>query len=115
MRPGQDSAERIRRHEVSRALKKVNLSPEVARAIDLLSRSLVGKLLDGPISEVMARAELEIFCGDRRDLEASCGLERHGGGVGPPGLKTHQIREDGKLYIKRELDIGSDRVSSNPT
>jgi glutamyl-tRNA reductase len=60
MRPGQDTVERIRRHEVSRALKKVKLSPEEARAIELLSRSLVRKLLDGPISEVMVRAEAEI-------------------------------------------------------
>ena len=55
MRPGQDSAEQIRRHEVSRALKKANLSPEAVEVIGLLSRSLIGKLLDGLISEVMAR------------------------------------------------------------
>lgn len=75
MRPGHDSVERIRRHEVSRALKKVNLPPEEARAIDLLSRSLVGKLINGPISEIMARAEAEIPFAGRPGLEASCGLE----------------------------------------
>ena len=115
MRPGQDSAEQIRRHEVSRALKNVNLSPEEEEEIDLLSRSLVGKLLHGPISRVMARAEAEISFGGQRGQEASCELERNGGEAGSPGSKTHQIREDGKLYIKRELDIESDRVSNSPT
>lgn len=75
IRPGHDSVERIRRHELSRALKKVRLSPEEARAIDLLSRSLVGKLLDGPISRVMARAEAEIPIAGRPGLEASRELE----------------------------------------
>ena len=63
MRPDQDSVERIRRHEVSRTLKKTNLSPDDEDVIDLFSRSLVGRLLHGPISEVLARAELSF--GDR--------------------------------------------------
>ena len=70
MTPGGDSVERIRRHEVSRVLKKVNVSPEEAGVIDLLSRSLVGKLLQGPISEVLARAEAEIPFTGRQVLEA---------------------------------------------
>ena len=60
MRLGQDSAEQIRRHEVSRALKKVNLSPDEEEVIERLSRSLVGELLHGPISRVMARAEVDL-------------------------------------------------------
>ena len=78
MRPGYESVERIRCHEVSRVLKKVDLSPEEAGIIDLLSRSLVGKLLDGPISEVMARAESEMPFARRSDPEAPSGLEGHG-------------------------------------
>ena len=54
---GQDSAEQIRRREVSGALKKMNLSPEEEQAIERLSYSLVAKLFLGPISEVMARAK----------------------------------------------------------
>ncbi len=56
---GQDSAEQIRRREVSRALKRMELSPEEEEAIERLSYSLVAKLLLGPISEVMARAEIQ--------------------------------------------------------
>ena len=55
----QDSAEHIRRREVSGALRKVYLSPEEEQAIERLSYSLVAKLLLGPISEVMARAEIQ--------------------------------------------------------
>ena len=56
MRVGRDSPEQIQRSEVSRALRKINLSPEEEEAIERLSRSLVGKLLHGPISRVMACA-----------------------------------------------------------
>ena len=52
-----DGAEQIRRHELSRALGKMNLSPEEEEAVERLSRSLVNKLLHGPISEIKARAE----------------------------------------------------------
>jgi glutamyl-tRNA reductase len=52
-----DGAERIRRHELSRALGKMNLSPQEEAAVERLSRSLVNKLLHGPISEIKARAE----------------------------------------------------------
>jgi hypothetical protein len=115
MRPGQDSAEQIRRHEVSRTLKKANLSPEEVEVIELLSRSLVGKLLDGPITEVMARAEAEIPFGDRPGLEAPRGLERHGGANKPPGSKTnHQLWENGQSYIERDFDFGDDQVSGKP-
>ncbi len=82
MKPGQNSVERIRRHEVSRALNKVNLSPEEEEVIDLFSRSLVGRLLHGPISNVIARAEAEVCSADRRSLEARGELERYERGVG---------------------------------
>ena len=52
-----DEAEQIRRHEVSRALGKIDLSPEDRKAVERLSHSLVKKLLHGPISEIKARAE----------------------------------------------------------
>jgi hypothetical protein len=109
MKPSQDSVERIRRHEVSRALKKVNLSPEEASATDLLSRSLVGKLLDGPISEVLARAEAEISFKYRSSPATSYGLERYRGGKESPGPKTdHRICEEAKPYITRSFEFQSD-------
>jgi hypothetical protein len=115
MTPGRDSVERIRRHELSRALKKVNVSSEEAGIIDLLSRSLVGKLLDGPISEVLVRAEAETPFKGRPDSEASCELEKYGGADKPPGSKSgYQIRRNGKPYIECEFESGSDRVSSKP-
>lgn len=52
-----DDAERIRNHEVSRAMNKLNLSPEEKKTIEKLSHSLVNKLLHGPISEIKNRAE----------------------------------------------------------
>jgi Glutamyl-tRNAGlu reductase, dimerisation domain len=107
MRLGQDSAEQIRRHEVSRALKQIDLSTEEEEVIELLSHSLVGKLLHGPISRVMARAEVEISSEDRRGAEASSGLKAYEDG--PPGSKIdHQIGQSGKPYITREFGIRSD-------
>jgi glutamyl-tRNA reductase len=50
-------AERIRRHELARALQRVDLSPEEAEVVERMSRSLVNKLLHGPISELKALAE----------------------------------------------------------
>ncbi len=50
-------AERIRRHELSRALKKMDLSPQEAESVERLSHSLVNKLLHGPIAELKALAE----------------------------------------------------------
>ncbi|CAN5159850.1 glutamyl-tRNA reductase [soil metagenome] len=52
-----DGAERIRRHEVSRALKKMEVSPEEEKSIERMSHSLVNKLLHGPIAELKALAE----------------------------------------------------------
>jgi glutamyl-tRNA reductase len=52
-----DGAEQIRRHELSRVLKNMNLSPEEEAAVERMSRSLVYKLLHGPISELKALAE----------------------------------------------------------
>ena len=52
-----DGAERIRRHELARALQRMDLSPEEAEAVERMSRSLMNKLLHGPISELKALAE----------------------------------------------------------
>jgi glutamyl-tRNA reductase len=52
-----DRAEQIRRHELSRALQRMDLSREEAEAVERMSRSLVNKLLHGPISELKALAE----------------------------------------------------------
>ena len=115
MKPGQDTVERIRRHEVSRALKKVNLSPEEKEVIDLFSRSLVGRLLHGPISEVMERAESELSFRDRPGPEAPRGLEWHRGADKTPRAKSeYQMCENGKPYVEREFELGSEQVSSEP-
>jgi glutamyl-tRNA reductase len=50
-------AEQIRRHELSRALGKMDLSPEEEAAVERMSHSLMNKLLHGPISELKALAE----------------------------------------------------------
>jgi glutamyl-tRNA reductase len=52
-----DGAEQIRRHELARALQRMDLSPEEAAAVERMSHSLVNKLLHGPIQEIKARAE----------------------------------------------------------
>jgi len=52
-----NGAEQIRRHELSRALKRMELSPEEEEAVERLSHSLVNKLLHGPISELKSLAE----------------------------------------------------------
>ena len=52
-----DGAERIRRHELARALKGLDLSPEEAEAVEKMSRALVNKLLHGPIQELKTLAE----------------------------------------------------------
>ena len=115
MKLGRNSVERIRRHEVSRALNKVNLSPEEEEIVDLFSRSLVGRLLHGPISEVMERVEAELSFGSRPGQEAPCGLERHVGADKTPKAESeYQMRENGKPYVEREFELGSDQVSSEP-
>ena len=109
MKPGQNSVERIRRHEVSCALKKVNLSPEEEEVIDLFSRSLVGRLLQGPISEVMERAEAELSFRSRPGQEAPRGLERHVSTDKTPRAESdHQLCENGKPYVE------CDQVSGKP-
>ena len=52
-----DEAERIRRHELSRILGRMELSPEEEAAVERMSHALVNKLLHGPIQEIKARAE----------------------------------------------------------
>jgi hypothetical protein len=54
----QDSAEQIRRREVSRTIEKMDLSAEGEEAIAQLSCSLVSRLLRGPISEIIVRAKI---------------------------------------------------------
>ena len=111
MRPDQDSLERIRRHEVSRALKKTNLSPDDEEVIDLFSRALFGRLLHGPISEVLARAELSFR--DRPSREAPRGLERSGGENGASGPNRNcQISENGESYV--EFKPENERVPGKP-
>jgi glutamyl-tRNA reductase len=52
-----DEAEKIRRHELARTLKGLELSPAEAAAVERMSHALVNKLLHGPIAEIKARAE----------------------------------------------------------
>ncbi len=52
-----DEAERVRRHELARALNRLDLSPEEAEAVERMSYTLVNKLLHGPIQELKALAE----------------------------------------------------------
>ncbi|MBA2692725.1 MAG: glutamyl-tRNA reductase [Rubrobacter sp.] len=52
-----DEAEKIRTHELSRTVGKLDLSPEEELAIEKMSQALVNKLLHGPISEIKSRAE----------------------------------------------------------
>jgi glutamyl-tRNA reductase len=52
-----DGAEQIRRHELARAVRKMDLSPEEQADVERMSHSLVNKLLHGPIQEIKARAE----------------------------------------------------------
>jgi glutamyl-tRNAGlu reductase-like protein len=115
MRPGRDTVERLRRHEVSRAIKKVNFSPEEEEVIDRFSRSLVGRLLHGPISEVMERAEAELSFRGRPGQEAPRGLERHvSTDKSSRAESDYQLCENGKPYVEREFELGSDQMSSEP-
>jgi glutamyl-tRNA reductase len=52
-----DEAEKVREHEIYKALKRTDLTPEQAEAVEKMSRSLVNKLLHGPISKIKSRAE----------------------------------------------------------
>ena len=52
-----DEAERVRCHELARALNRLDLSPEEAEAVERMSYTLVNKLLHGPIQELKALAE----------------------------------------------------------
>jgi len=81
-----DGAERIRRHEVSRALRKMDLSPEQEEAVERMSRSIVNKLLHGPISEIKARAG----AGDPLD---SVEVRRRLLSLRGPGVELHPSRE----------------------
>lgn len=63
--PDRDSPDKIRRHEVSRVLRKMDLSPEEEEDIERLGYSLVNKIVLGPISEAMACVEFRVFYGGR--------------------------------------------------
>jgi glutamyl-tRNA reductase len=52
-----DQAERVRRHELTRTLNRLDLLPEEAEAVERMSYTLVNKLLHGPIQELKALAE----------------------------------------------------------
>lgn len=52
-----DGADKIRRHELSRALRKLDLTPEESEAVERMSHSLVNKLLHEPISDLKALVE----------------------------------------------------------
>lgn len=65
----EESAERIRGQEVSHVLGRMDLSPEEKTAVERMSRSLVDKLLRGPISEVITRAESGTSPQDQRGPE----------------------------------------------
>jgi len=52
-----DEAELVRRHELARTLKGLDLSSEEAEAVERMSCALVNKLLHGPIQELKALAE----------------------------------------------------------
>jgi Glutamyl-tRNAGlu reductase, dimerisation domain len=51
------SADRVRARETERVLRKLDLSREQAEAVECLSRSLVEKLVRGPIAKVTAIME----------------------------------------------------------
>jgi glutamyl-tRNA reductase len=51
-----DEAERIRRHELARALGRMDLPPEEEAAVERMSHALVNKLIHGPIQEIKALA-----------------------------------------------------------
>jgi glutamyl-tRNA reductase len=50
-------AEQIRRHELARALGRMDLPPEEEATVERMSHALVNKLLHGPIQEIKALAE----------------------------------------------------------
>lgn len=58
-----DSAEQIRRREVSRVLRKLDLSPEEVAGIERLGCALVDRIFVGPIAEAMARLEKRTYQG----------------------------------------------------
>ena len=51
-----EAAERTRRGEVSRVLRRMGLSPEGQAAVERFSRSLTDRLLRGPITATVSRA-----------------------------------------------------------
>jgi len=55
-----DSVEQILRHEVSRVLRKMDLSHEEEEDIERLGYSLVERIVLGPISKAMACVEIRL-------------------------------------------------------
>ncbi len=52
-----DHAERIRCQEVSRVLRTIDLAPEKVAGVERMSRSLVDRLLGGPLAEVASSGQ----------------------------------------------------------
>lgn len=50
------AAEEIRHREVSRALRRLGLSPEAEKTVDEMTRSLVDRLVSGPITDAVPSA-----------------------------------------------------------
>lgn len=73
IRESRSEAERVRQHELSRFLKRLDLSEEERRVVEQLSRSLVNKLLHGPIADLKAAAQSPLE--DERVRRRLFGLE----------------------------------------
>jgi glutamyl-tRNA reductase len=58
-----NSAEQIRRREVSRVLRKLDLSSEGVEGIERLGCALVDRIFVGPIAKAMARLEKRTYQG----------------------------------------------------
>lgn len=67
MTPTEDSAEDLRRREISRLFCRLSFSSEEAEAIESLSRSLVAELLDGPIRETLLRSGIRSAASHRTE------------------------------------------------
>lgn len=63
----ENSAEDLRRREVSRLFRRLSFSTKEAEAIESLSRSLVGELLDGPIRETLLRPGIQSVSSHRTE------------------------------------------------
>ena len=75
-----DLLEQIRRRDVARLLRKLDLSPEEEEAIERLSYSLVAKILLDLVPKVTAHAESRTTLEERGEkLAVPVDSVRHGG------------------------------------